>query len=130
MITIDRKDARVLWNVKFEDRDAKITDLIVEEFLLDPITKTYNNQHLYEIYHRDIGNCTSGWEKVTNARILFDIFAEHSAQDAKTRQNIIRELFKIKEFRAEFQNIMHRYFSDDEVDEYTEQDNDTTTTQR
>lgn len=122
MISIDKKDARILWNTK----DDKITNLLVAEFLLDPETHLYNNQHLYNTYKKDIGNCLSHWDKMTNGKIIFHIFSSASTSDSNSIRSIFRELFKIKEFRQEFKCYMHWYFTDNEIDEYAELDTPTT----
>lgn len=127
MITIDKKDARILWNVDWKDGKRYISDFLVEEFILDPITKKYNNQHLYEKYHKDIGNCLADWDAMTNAEILFLIFFSGITTDGM-QLKIFTELFKIKEFRQELKFYMHWFFTDDELDEYAEYD--TTTTQK
>lgn len=121
MISIDKKDARILWNTK----DGKITSLLVAEFLQDPETYLYNNQHLYKTYKKDIGNCLSDWDKMTNGEILLHIFSSASTSDLDSIHSIFRELFKIKEFRQEFKSYMPWFFNNDEIDEY-----DTTTTQK
>lgn len=132
MKTIDKKDARILWNVKDEKLDSKITSLVVEEFLLDPKTRLYNNQHLYKIFQKDIGNCLSEWDKTSNGEMIFKIFSNASPENDMVRKDIFREFFKIKEFRLEFKKYLHYFFTDDEIDEYTEIDknNDTITTQK
>ena len=83
-------DIRVLWNV---NEKSQITDLIVVEF-----TKENDPQYLYKKYTFDIGNCLSQWNKISIARLIFDIFVRYDFVNEEAKIDAWDNQFlKIKE---------------------------------
>jgi hypothetical protein len=89
---IDKKDARIFWNV---NKDGRITELIVSEF-----TESHNPQKLYKYYYYDIGNCLGDWDSWTCLSIALRLL-DYGFQDDKAYNAALHELMKIKEFNKE-----------------------------
>ena len=102
--SIKKKNARILWN---KTGDNVITDLIVEEFLLDPTTLKYNNQHFYDAYSCDIGNCIHDWDEQPVSYIIFRMFYNYTYATPEVKLKAIQELLKIEEVYQELTWVDH-----------------------
>ena len=91
------KDIRILWST---DKEGKISDLIVEEFLEKHLTD--EQRSLYERYSFDIGNCWVDWEHDPFKNLLSEIgritILYGFANDAVILK-ALREFRKIDELR-------------------------------
>ena len=99
--TFPKDNARILFN----DKNGKITDLIVEEFK-NPDKK----QYLYEKYSSDFGNCLGDWIDWTFSDVLIKIFVSYEVP-YQIRKKILFELSKVTEWRPHLSFWIFRNFS-------------------
>ena len=104
MDRIKKKDARILWT---RTPDNIITDIIVDEFLLNERTYRYNNQHLYDKYSCDIGNCIHDWDKWPVSYIIFRMFYNYTYASPEVKLKAIHEMLKIEEVYQELTSVDH-----------------------
>ncbi len=112
----DIKEIRVLWNSQLsENKDCyQVTKLIVapfryfgdnykQEMDFDHSENTYENEHLYDTYNKDIGNCNfSLWEKPESYLVqylMLKFFSDTKYINDKVKEESFFEFLQIKQMR-------------------------------
>ena len=103
---INQKDARIFWN---QNQDGKVTDMVVVEF------NEYKIDSYSQTYKMSGGACIYDFDKYTPLDILANYYIGLDFSEEFTREDALRELYKIKElrkalrgyakYRTQFQNL-------------------------
>ncbi|HEY3527506.1 MAG TPA: hypothetical protein VGK47_15020 [Nitrososphaeraceae archaeon] len=82
-----------------------ITDILVERFRCSE-----ENQHLYQEYKMDIGNCLSDWDKWTLSDVLIKFFVFYGIHH-ECHIKALMELSKVREWRPAVAPWIYRWFN-------------------
>lgn len=91
---LDKKDARILWNVR--KSDGKINELKVFYFQ-EGCPERWPHK-LHDRYSYDIGNASVSWSNYSLGDILYKLFVDYRFDSQISAHEALLELARIKEF--------------------------------
>lgn len=104
---IDKKNVRILYEVRRLNGKGVITDYRVEDFSPDQIEK---KQYLYKKFSFDFGNCLSNWDEWTLTDVLLKTFVSYHVEPSM-KEHIIFQLFTVKEWQEPLFPWIYRNFN-------------------